>query len=233
MAVRKKGKKQNARARFRAKGGRMHKRKAAKPAPPHQEELGNPFEVKFLPGFLLPHQAEQILILKRQQEKMWTWVLVLAIILFFVLSVMEISILLGWAQPHSERMAQIVEQADLMAIGVFAFEFAAQYRKAENKALFFKKNWLGILAILPMGLFFRAASVAEEIAFLRSLQMMIKAEKIQVALPGGSIIGASIVNIPLKMLSDALLAFQAWLAHFSVVTDFVELVASSIKRVFK
>jgi len=120
-----------------------------------------------------------------------------------------------------------------MAIGVFAFEFAAQYRKAENKALFFKKNWLGILAILPMGLFFRAASVAEEIAFLRSLQMMIKAEKIQVALPGGSIIGASIVNIPLKMLSDALLAFQAWLAHFSVVTDFVELVASSIKRVFK
>ncbi len=213
--------------------GRAQARLSARPAVRLRDEMGNPLAVQFPKGFLSPVQAKRLLSIKREQARMWSWALALSILTFFLISVISIGAYLGWAGPLSPRMEAIIEQADLMAITVFALEFAAQYRKAENKALFFKKNWLGILAILPMGLFMRAASVAEGIGFVRSLQAFVKLEKFELVLPTLQFSKTLRVTVPSTLVSESVLWVQNTLAHFSVFTDFAELAFESVRRILR
>ncbi len=216
-------------ARSKIKSGVRPRRKPVHPP----EEMGNPLAVRFPDGFLSAEQAGRLLSIKRSQARMWSWTLALSIVVFFLISVISIGAYLGWGGPLSPRMEAILEQADLMAIAVFALEFSAQYRKAENKALFFKKNWLGILAILPMGLFLRAASVAEGISFVRSLQALVKLEKFELVLPTLEFSKTARVAVPTSLVSNSMLWVQNGLAHFSVITDFIGLVFNSARRILR
>lgn len=210
---------------------------------PHPDErlrhsVGNPLAIAH-PGPLLPyHESRRILSLRRFQYRLWSVVLALAILLFFALSFIEIGE--SWFHllpPPSNSHAELMFWADLLAIGIFALEFWALYRQYTNKMLFLRHNWLGILAILPIGLLLRGARVVESIESLRALQLAGKLDEMAVVFPGVSIFRSEKSILSLHALSAAIshlmLQVQNGLAHFSVVTDFIELTAQSFLRLLR
>lgn len=198
------------------------------------KHLGNPLAVSSLQIRLSPAQAHRLLQLRRWQHRLWSLLLALTIVLFFILSIIELDEGITHLLPApAESMREFLFWADLAAISVFVIEFGAQYRQYKNKMLFFKHNWLGLVSIVPMGFLFRAARVVEGVEAVRTLQMAGKMNELGVVLPDIRLAGDARVALPRINLADAMLHVQGGLAHFNVVTDFIDLVTETLARLLR
>jgi len=160
----------------------------------------------------------RVAILQSRQKKLWRVNLILGVILFFILSVWWIGVEAGVIAPPSAQTEETMEIADLIAILIFAIELYGRYKKSQSKTEFLKNNWLEILAILPIGLIFRAGRVLEEIAIFRSLRLGINLGEAPMVIP-------EVVLLSGKSAGRMLLSAHNWLAHYSVFADVFELVA--------
>ena len=149
----------------------------------HPHAFGNPLAVKWPSSALSPEKANRIVILSRIQHRLWTWTVALAILLLLLVAAIELAPMIGWGLQPSASRAQLLEQADLTALVVLVLELAAQYHSARNKALFLRQNWLLILALLPFGVFMRAASLLESARAIRAVQTWGKLDELRVVVP--------------------------------------------------
>lgn len=78
-----------------------------------------------------------------------------ALVLLFVIIIFELFI-------HIENLTfqTALEIADYIVIAIFAIDLTFLSLKAKSAKLFFKKNWLDLLAIIPFAILFRAAEEA-------------------------------------------------------------------------
>jgi len=163
--------------------------------------------------------------LEKSQRRLWNIALVLCIIIFFVLSIWWIGIELGAFARPGRQAEELMEMADLAAIFVFAIEFYSRYRKTPDKLVFLKKNWLGIIAILPIGMFFRLFRGLEGAGAFRSAELALKVEREGMVLPELAIAGRAVAHV--------LEGTQKWLMHFSVVSDFFALASETAGSALK
>ncbi len=149
----------------------------------HPHAFGNPLAVSWPSNALPPEKAKRIVLLSRIQHRLWTWTVALAIILLLLVAFIELAPSFGFGPHPSSSRAQLLEQADLTALLVLILELAAQYHSARNKAVFVRQNWFLILALLPLGIFLRAASLLEGARAVRAVQAWGKLDEMRVVLP--------------------------------------------------
>lgn len=157
------------------------------------------------------------------QHRLWNTNLVLAVLLFFILSVWWIGVEFKFFAAPDMRTQELLDFADLAAIGIFAVEFAKEYRKEEDKVRFFRKHWLGIIAILPFGFILRAARIAKFLELPRQLEFVARLDELQLAMPG--------VALSAKAIGGGFVAAHKWLAHYTVFTDVARLAHRIVKGV--
>lgn len=197
-------------------------------------QLGNPLAISFSHTHLSYVKAQRLAALKRWQHHLWSLALALTIVLFFSLSLLELDEgITRWLPAPSAAMREFLFRADLMAIGIFALEFGAQYRQYKNKMLFFKHNWLGIVAILPIGLFARATRIFEGVEAFRAMQLAGKFNELSVVLPNLELTRTLRIAMPRIPFAETVLQAQNWLAHFSVFSDFSKLITEAIESLLR
>ena len=156
------------------------------------------------------------------QRRLWRLNLALALSIFLILAVWWIGIELGTFPQPSERTELLMEQADLLAIGVFAVELYAGFRKAQDKALFLRKKWLEIIVLLPLGVLFRAFRAAGELEILGSAGRVLRLDRMPVAIPELAVVG--------RAAGSGLVGIHKWLCHYTVFSDFFGFVLKWRKR---
>ena len=159
----------------------------------------------------------EVLRLEGEQRRLWNLNLALCVFIFLILAAWWIGVEFGAFPEPAPRMEALMEQADLMAIGVFAIELYSRFRKSGDKAQFLRKNWLEIIVLLPVGMVFRAARAVEELQILRSMRLAGKLSELPLAIPEVAVMG--------KGIGSGLVRAHRWVGHFSIVTDFFKLVA--------
>jgi len=164
--------------------------------------------------------------LRHEQQVLWRLNLALAVILFFILSVWWICIEFGYLAEPGPATEWVMEIADLIAILVFAIELYRRYRKTKSKAEFLKKNWLEILALLPVGLIFRAGRIVEEVEIFRSLRLGAKLGEAPLVIP-------EVVFVSGKNFGAFLVKAQKYLAHYTVFSDFFALLGRWKSRLLR
>ncbi|MDE1798271.1 MAG: hypothetical protein KGH63_02605, partial [Candidatus Micrarchaeota archaeon] len=194
-------------------------------APAALHQIGNPLAVHAPAGFLSFAQARRIVILQKQQHLLWSWAIALSILLVFIISVQELAPTFGLAAPLTERTVSFLEMADLLAMLVIGLELYGQYQRTRNAMLFLRRNWIPILALLPLGLMLRALSAVQSLSALRGLQLAGKLDELSVALPSLSLPGVEgAVSLP-RMLSGIGLQAHRLVTGLGGVSDFLEMAA--------
>lgn len=155
------------------------------------------------------------------QRRLWKVNLALALIVFLVLAVWWIGIDLGTFPQPAERTVALMEQADLTAILVFAIEIVSGFGKAKDKAMFLRKNWLGILVLLPLGAFFRAFRAVSETEIL-GIRAAARLERMPAFFPQIAVIG--------KTAGKGIVGLHHWLCHYTVFSDFFAFAGKLAKR---
>ena len=84
-----------------------------------------------------------------------------ALVVLLVIIIFEI-----FLHTENEKIALTVEIIDALIITIFAIDLTFLAIHAHSTKFFFKNYWLDILAILPLGIFFKVASRAYETAIL-------------------------------------------------------------------
>ena len=166
--------------------------------------------------------AEQLAL---TQKRLWQANLVVCIVLFFILSVWWIGIELGFFAKVSPKTEQIMEMADLMAIGIFFLELYSRFRKSDNKVKFLKANWMEIVVLLPIGLAFRAFRSVESLEAARVIRPLFEIKEMQTVIPGVAVFGEATARIAVEI--------KKWLTHYKVIADFFEFAVKSVKKIFK
>ncbi len=188
--------------------------------------FGNPFAIPWPSSALPPKTAQRIVALGRIQHRLWSWTVVLALVLLVIVSFFELAPLFGWWPPPTAARERLLEQADLTALLVLVLEMIAQYRAARNKALFVRHNWFLILALLPFGVLLRASSLLEGARAVRAVQVWGKMDELRLVLPS--------MDVP---LFTPLIVWGENAAHlFTQWTgwnEFVELLANISRRMFR
>lgn len=187
---------------------------------------------------------EKIATYGRHQRKMWAWAVTGAILLFFILFAIEAGAWAGLIGSPSAKDEELLFWADMLAILVIAIDLGGRYGTTANKTLFFRENWLTIIAILPMGLVFRVGSALESVQLLGGIQAIAKAEEVALLAPLARMAkGAHVAAEGQKTLEPFFEMSSAagksavgiWraTANFSVVTDFLDLAARAIGRIIR
>jgi hypothetical protein len=156
---------------------------------------------------------------------LWNAALAICITIFFVVSVWLIGIEAGFLEnPGGQAMANM-ELANMMAVGVCLIELYRRYRETPDKLQFLRKNWVEIIVLLPFGLVFRAARIAEGIPALRIAAPLFRLEEMNVAIPGAT--------LSFRTATTALAAARKWLTHGSVIKDFFKMAAGAADKLRK
>ena len=167
-------------------------------------------------------RAERLL--QQRQKRLWDALLSFCIAVFFILSVWWICIEFGLAAAPSEQTQDLMELAELAAIGVFAIELYRRFRKTGDTKEFLRRNWLEIAVLLPLGAALRVFRGVEALEALRPARVALR-------------IGDDIAVAPLasagKTAAEAGAAVQKWASHFSGVSDFVGMVGENIGKIFR
>jgi hypothetical protein len=163
--------------------------------------------------------------LEKLQQKLWKANLAIAIIVFFVLSVWWIGIDLKYFEKPPQSTDDLMQLADLAAIGVFGIELYSRYRKTPDKVQFLKKNWLEIIVLLPMGLLFRFYRGLEAAGSLRPVSSALRIGDKGLLAPEVAWLGRAAA----KLFAEA----QEWVAHFSVISDFFAMVAENAGKLLR
>lgn len=161
--------------------------------------------------------SREVLRLEERQRRLWNLNLALCVVIFFTLAVWWIGIEFGVFPEPTPRMEALMEQADILAIAIFAIDLYSRFRKSGDKAQFLRKNWLQIVVLLPVGMVFRAARAVEELGILRSMRLAGRLSEMPLVIPEVAVAG--------RLAGAGLARAHGWLVHFSVITDFFKLVA--------
>ncbi len=149
----------------------------------------DPFEIQMPPQWLGAKTCNKIMRLKKVQYALWGWTVALAIILLLIVTAFELLIDFGVMTSINHAYHEILQTADIVAIMIIGLELVQGYRHAKNKILYLKNNWIMILAVLPIGAIvrlgraFEGLVILEEIASLRTLQVMTKFRELSWILP--------------------------------------------------
>ena len=162
--------------------------------------------------------------LQQRQKRLWDALLSLCIACFFILSVWWIGIDFGLVASPGERTEDLMELADLVAIGVFAIELYGRFRRTGDAREFLRRNWLEIAVLLPVGAALRFFRGVESLGVLRPASSVFR-------------IGEDAAMVPLasagRTAAEAGAAVQKWASHFSGVSDFLEMIVESVGKLFR
>jgi TRAP-type C4-dicarboxylate transport system permease small subunit len=163
-------------------------------------------------------------LLQRQQQRLWNFLLSLCIACFFILSVWWIGIDFGFVASPGERTEELMDLAEMAAIGVFAIELYGRFRRTGDTWKFLRSNWLEVAVLLPVGAALRAFRGAEALGVLRPARAVLRigedAAMVQFASAG-------------KAVAEAGAAAQKWASHFSGISDFVGMIGENIGKLFR
>jgi hypothetical protein len=163
--------------------------------------------------------------LQRQQRMLWNLLLAVGLVIFFVLSVWWIGIDLRMLPVPSQQTQDLMDAAELAAIAVFAIELYGRFRKSANAGEFLRKNWLGILVLLPIGILVRFARGLEAAGLLRPAEVASKlGEDVKLA-PALASAG--------KAAAHAGAEAQKWASHFSGISDFLAMVSETVGKLLR
>ena len=87
------------------------------------------------------------------------WKAIAVVALFAIL----ITFLVEFFLHPTEEQRHWLELIDLVAVAVLAVELAIHYIEAKTKKHFFRKNWLLIISLFPLGSFLRALNAVKAI----------------------------------------------------------------------
>ena len=162
--------------------------------------------------------------LQQRQKRLWDALLSLCIACFFILSVWWIGIDFGLVASPGERTEELMELAELAAIGVFAIELYGRFCRTGDTWKFLRGNWLEIAVLLPLGAALRAFRGVEAMGVLGPARAVFRigedAAMVQFASAG-------------RAAAEAGAAAQKWASHFSGVSDFVEMVGENVGKLFR
>ena len=155
------------------------------------------------------------------QQKIWKANLALALAVFAMLAVWWIGVALGFFPAPSARDEWLMEQADLTAIVVFAVDIYSGFRKASDKKLFLRKNWLEIIVLLPFGTAFRMFRAFEQLEIISAVKKSASVMEIPLVVPD--------VVAHAKQVGKGALEVHQWVSHGKVFTDISDTVSNFIK----
>ena len=163
--------------------------------------------------------------LKSLQRKLWRLNLALALAVFLMLAVWWIGVALGTFPAFSDREEWLMEQADLTAIIVFAADIYSGFRKAKDKKLFLRKNWLEIIVLLPLGTVFRMFRAFGQLGKLDSVLAARKGAEGVMEIP---IVIPDVITRAKEVGKGALEAHQ-WVSHGKTFTEFSDNISNLLK----
>jgi hypothetical protein len=85
-------------------------------------------------------------------EEAWNFTVFVAVVLIFVIFILEAFFFTGGLGPFLTVLTYIV-------LGVFVIDLFVLYRKARHWKIFLKRNWLDIIAVIPLGSVFSLAKL--------------------------------------------------------------------------
>lgn len=187
-------------------------------------------------------EEQNVARIEGRRRKIWALAVSGAVVLFFVLLVIDAGSWFGWWPSPNLRQKEIMEEADLIAIGIFAVDIYSRYRAATDKMLFLRRNALEIIAILPMGVFLKLGQAFEAAGFLRNLQAAARVEEMSALAPALNAIkgahlapyfekGAKIVPEISEALGEAAVKGQSAVANLTVTSDFFSTLGKWISRI--
>ncbi len=181
---------------------------------------------------------------ERHQRIMWAWAVAGAILVFFLLLVIEGGALGGLWPFQSQAEAALLEEANYIAVLVIALDLAGRWKASANKLLFVRQNWLAILTLVPMGLLVRVGGALESLSLLRNVQLFAKAEEIAIFAPIAGTFKAvhiayygerasAAAGEVLLLASRAATDFHKAVSSFATASDFAGFVSSTIGKLLR
>lgn len=206
-----------------------------------KKKFANPLAIPLPPSYIPYKRSKEILMYKKLQHKLWGWAVALAILLMISVTVIELASDFGLIVHISHNHHELLINAELLSILVIGLELYSQFKAAKNKILFLKQNWLVILAILPIGLIFRAGrifegvKIVESIGSIRAFQVAAKADELRAILPVLEIPDELLLSIPSteKIFERGRLFFRTSFSSFGGFSEFVSLVSRLLIGLFK
>jgi len=169
----------------------------------------------------LPQPARQSHGASSLQRRLWGVNIAICVIIFFALALYWLAVEVKAFPEPGARTVEILEFAEICAITVFAIELYSRYRKTPDKRQSLAQNWLAIIAILPLGIIFRATRVFESVALLRPLAGELRLAEAEFFMPA------------IAVSSRPLLALHRWLANYKVFADFFSLASAWARRLIR
>lgn len=148
------------------------------------------------------------------QRKLWRINLALALAVFVTLAVWWIGIETRVFSQPSAREEWLMEQADLTAILVFGIDVYAGFRKAKDKGMFLRNNWLEILVLLPLGTMFRVLRSFEQLELIGVMKKSAGVMELPIVIPD--------VITHAKRAGRGVLEVHKMVSHGKVFTEFSE-----------
>lgn len=103
-------------------------------------------------------------------QEMWNSFLLLAVALVFVILILE-------SFFEVSKIQKYLDIADLLITVVFVIDLIVLFRKSDNLQHFMKRNWVDILAVIPLGSMFKLAKVIRAVRIVKVLSRTQKITK--------------------------------------------------------
>ena len=111
---------------------------------------------------------------RSHSENMWDLIVFVAVAFVIVVLILESFFNL---EPYSDIVA-ILAFLDYLVLGVFVIDLVVLYKRQKNLKLFFTKNWLDMIAVIPFGAVFRLTKLVRLVRIVRIFSGAQKATRV-------------------------------------------------------
>ncbi|GEM_PF-6819349 len=156
---------------------------------------------------------------RHSRERFWDFAVTFAIFTLFILLILE------WTMELTPDQFMLFDIANVLCLVVFCIDLYKKYQEERNMGRFLAKNWIAILALLPLGTMFRMARFGESLGMVRVLKLeraLPLAEELAFAVPGVRLVAES------RIVGETAVQGQKLVASASSVTEF----AGEVSRIF-
>ena len=161
---------------------------------------------------------------QHSRQRFWDFAVTFAIFTLFILLILE------WTVELTPDQVMLFDIANLLCLVVFGIDLYKKYQEERNMGRFLLKNWLAILALIPLGTVFRMARFGESLGLIRVLKLeraLPLLEDFAFAMPGVRLVVES------KIAGEAVIQGQKLVASATSVTDFLGEASKLFEGIFR
>jgi uncharacterized membrane protein len=154
------------------------------------------------------------------RARFWDFAVTFSIFTLFILLILE------WTVELTPDQIVLFDIANMLCLVVFAVDLFKKYQEERNVGRFILKNWLALLALLPIGTMFRMARFGESLGLVRVLKLeraLPLAEELAFAIPGVRLVAES------KIVAEVVVQGHKLASSASSVSEF----AGEVSRIFE